>query len=546
MTDQQSNGSEDPGQPQQRPDFWLPPQQPEPSDDTAPQHTGAVPTAPPPTATPDPGNGTVRHDPGLIRETSVRNRRRWWLGIAVVVVLTLIITVSRTTELLGTTGDGGDHGGGRATDPTRSSKPSAPPVPERQASLIWKKDATTLRTDLREPELISTLDGDYSGPYLAEIDDRWLIATGDEHGDRTVVHALDPDTGAVVWQRRLEGALCMPEPPPSGIVCASILERDPATRAGKRWRLHLIDPADGHDRLTVDRDGWFTALHRSGSTIVAVEQRQPAPHAVLRGFGADDLRPRWSRDLLKVPGHDELFSADRIINRYDPAGNGMILDRPRFRDVGNGLLALWSGTRAAVIRPGDGSLIMMPHCSRLVDDGHRLWCNEVDGATSYSYAGKRLHRVTGPRLAFPDDDGIGTDRNRPVFIDAGGAPVAVDLRTGTVGKRYSVPGAGSAFGMQTMPSAETVDGHTFLVGEGGAMLVDPHRDKIIWRNRYVRLTDPPLIIGDSVLMGTGDLDVLDLRSGRRTAHVETEGTYVIKIGDRIAGVGLDGIVRQRF
>lgn len=62
--------------------------------------------------------------------------------------------------------------------------------------------------------------------------------------------------------------------------------------------------------------------------------------------------------------------------------SGLALDRRRFREVGSGLIAVWAGQRTAFIDIAGGKLIMMPHCSRLVDDGSRLWCNETDGASA--------------------------------------------------------------------------------------------------------------------------------------------------------------------
>lgn len=251
-----------------------------------------------------------------------------------------------------------------------------------------------------------------------------------------------------------------------------------------------------------------------------------------------------------------MFSENRIITRKDPVRKGLVMDRPRFRDVGygptaeetgdGGLVALWAGQRTAFVRPRSGQLIMMPHCSRLVDDGRWLWCNLPLGAAAYSYTGKELHRVDGPRLAFPSDDGVGVDRNRPIFIDNDGAPVAVDLDTGKTGEPFSVPGAGSVWGLKTMPRAETVGDHILLVGKAGTMLVDPNQDKVIWRNPYITNTDTPILIKDELLLGTFNLDIVDLGTGERRATVRTEGLYTVAIGDRIAGVGPDLLCLQQF
>lgn len=450
---------------------------------------------------------------------------------------------------------------GRATDGDtevhRPSRPesSAPKVPQRPAPISWKIEPAALRPQLAGAKFIGGMDGDFSGPYVAEQAGVWLTLTGAADEQNTVLHALDPDTGTVRWQRPLEGGLCASEAGPAGIVCAGVIDRDPRSGSGRRWLLQRLDPKTGEVIRRLEVDGWFSALHRSGDTVIALEQREPGPHAVLRGFDPQTLKQRWIRDLKDEPGQDEMFSENKVTNRKLP-NQDLVLDRPRFRDVGprtghgdeagTGLVALWAGGRTAFVQPQTGKLVMMPHCSRLVDDGKRLWCNEVAGAASYSYRGKLRHRIKGPRLAFPDDDGIGVDRNRPVFIDDAGAPISVDRESGTVAGAYAAPGAGSVWGMKTTPSVESVGRYTFLIGGAGTMLVDPREDKIIWTNPSITNSDQPILRGREVMFGNSNWDIVDLRTGKRRATFEAEGLYTVSIGDRIAGVGPEEICLQRL
>lgn len=202
---------------------------------------------------------------------------------------------------------------------------------------------------------------------------------------------------------------------------------------------------------------------------------------------------------------------------------------------------MWAGQSTAFIDPADGRLVMFPHCSRLVDDGDRLWCNEVDGATAYSYAGKKWFRVKGPRLAFPDDDGRGVDQNRPVFIDGEGAAISVDTKLGTVGRAYTPPGAGSAFGTKTLPRASTVGDNTFLIGEAGAILLEPDADRTVWTNPDVTVSDLPVLVGDRVLMGYSRRDVVELTSGRTTARIPIDAIYLDQVGTQLAASGADQV-----
>ncbi|NYE75559.1 PQQ-binding-like beta-propeller repeat protein [Microlunatus parietis] len=507
---------------------------------------------------PDPPSWPAWQPP---RPTAPRSRTPAYVPIVVigvVVVLLIAAAVVAGRSVAGLLDRTGYADRPRIERPT--PRPSAPPVPERPVTVPWRIEPGQLRPDLTGAEFVGPVDGDFSGPYVSAVDpkvaDIWVALTGDDDERGMVAHGLDPATGRPLWDRPMEGGLCATEADRRGVACAELLDRDPATGLGRRWRLHLLDPRTGEPRISREVAGWFSALHRSGDTLVVLEQREPAPHAVLHGFDLATLKPRWELDLNKQPGHGQLFSENRIIARKDPDREGVVMDRPRFRDVGygpkaeqtgdGGLVALWAGQRTAFVQPRTGKLIMMPRCSRLVDDGSRLWCNEPDGARAYSYAGQELLKVTGPRLAFPGDDGVGVDRNRPIFINEVGAPVAVDPETGKVGRPYSVPGSGSAFGQTTMPGAETVGEHTLLVGEGGAMLVDPKQDKITWINEHITHTDTPILIKDELLLGAYRADVVDLATGERRATAKLEGLYTVNVGERIAGVGPDLLCVQQF
>ena len=531
MTPEEPTGPEEP---RGRPDLWLPPgtyapvtrpatglppsawQQP-PAWREPPTPPGREPGAPPP---PNAWPAAVRPGPSRRR----RRSPRLVLTLALVAPLVLLPLLARLLP--------GD---------TRPAPP-APAPRTGTAPDVWNLEAGQLRPGLAGAKFLGSLDGSFQPSYAAAVAGVWLTTTGDPRAGSTVLHAVDPATGAVRWQRDLDGVLCATEAPEAGLLCASVVARDPATGLGTRWRLHLLDPANGQDRTTRDVDGWFTAVHWSGRAFVALEQRQPAPHAVVRGFAVSDLHALWTVDLAGRPGQEEMFTEDRVILRPEPDRPGLALDRPRLRDVGDGLLGVWAGGRTAFVDPADGRLVMMPHCSRLVDDGSRLWCNEVDGATAYAYAGRELVRVRGPRLAFPEDDGVGVDRNRPVFVDDDGAAVSVDVRTGKVGATWTPPGRGSAFGVVTMPRTVTGGGRTYLVGEAGTMLLDDRADRVVWRNPTIKNSDVPIPQGDDqVLLGAGRLTLVELATGESRSDVRVSGLYAVELGGRLAGVGPESL-----
>jgi hypothetical protein len=154
--------------------------------------------------------------------------------------------------------------------------------------------------------------------------------------------------------------------------------------------------------------------------------------------------------------------------------------------------------------------------------------------------------VRGPRLAFPADDGVGVDRNRPVFLDDDGAAVSVDPKTGEVGRPWTPPGRDAAFGLVTMPETDTVGNRTFLVGGAGTLLLEPGEDRVVWRNPTVKGSDVPVVRGNEVLIGEGRLTLVDLGTGATESELSTDGLYTVAIGDRVVGVGPESISLVRI
>ena len=265
---------------------------------------------------------------------------------------------------------------------------------------------------------LGSIDGSFQQSYVAEVGGLWLTTTGDQRAR--------PPPPCTPWTRRR--APCGGSAS-STACCARRRRRRPACSAPRCWSATrrpgsargggstALDLATGEDRATRDVDGWFTAVHwsraaRSSGSSSASRRRTRC----VRGFAVSDLRRAAGRSTWRgEPGQAEMFSEDRIVQRPEPERPGSRSTGPGCATWATGSSRVWAGQRTAFVDPADGRLVMMPHCSRLVDDGTRLWCNEVDGATAYSYAGRRLVRVRGPRLAFPGDDGVGVDR-RPARV----------------------------------------------------------------------------------------------------------------------------------
>lgn len=444
--------------------------------------------------------------------------------IAVVVVLGILPNrVQRTTPV-----------------PTRTPTPALPVLPP-----VWSVRPGELRTDLAGgAELVAPIDGTFDANRLVAVGDIWVVLTGDGEDRRIAVHGIDASTGRPLWRTDLPNGVCAAAPSKGRLVCAASVATDPATGLGTRWRISLLDPATGRETRGADFAGWLTLIHVDGDRILLVEQRQPAPHAVLTGLDGE-LRQRWQLDLRDQPQHAGLFSNDRIYYRKLPIPDGPALDRPRIRKVADGLTALWSGQTTAFVDLRSGQLVGMPRCSRLVDDGKRLWCNAGPLAVAYSYTLRKLHETAlNTRLAFPYRDPRAGDVTDPVFLEADGRAVRVDPATGRTVGPLAQTRNGSAFGMTISPSAAFVGGLTLVSDSTTLFAVDTRTGALHWRQaRQASIGDVWVWRGE-LLFGESVVRILDTRTGReRVAYRQRHGLYTALVGEVLVGVGPDELAR---
>ena len=458
-------------------------------------------------------------------------RRR---GYALLVVLMLLLVAGRI--VVGVAGS-------RSTPvPTRSIPTRTSPV--ERLGAVWSAEPRSLRPDLSAPEFVSAVDGTFDEVRVIDGGAAWLVLTGDERDADIRLHGLDPATGRELWQRPLANGLCAPALLKKSVLCAYSSGTDPATGLGTSWRLLLVDPATGAERQAADFAGWLTLLHVQGDRALLVEQRQPAPDAALTVLDAG-LKQLWHQDLREQSQHDGMFSDNRIYTRSLPIPAGPALDRPRIRTVADGLTALWVGQTTAFVDLAEPALVGMPRCSRLVDDGKRLWCNQGDLAAALSYRIKPLYETDlGTRLAFPDRDPRAGDVTDPVFLTAQGKAVRVDLATGrTIGPLVDTRN-GSAFGLVTSPQSAFVAGVT-LIGDSEMMFaVNARTGAVHWQRDDLRTPNDVLEWHGRVMLAESNLFVLDPASGRTvSSYRQTHGLYTQALGDVLIGTGPDELAR---
>lgn len=419
--------------------------------------------------------------------------------------------------------------------PTTQRTTPAPTLPVK-----WTVTATQLRPDLTKPELLSSTDGLFDDSRAIDAGTAWLVLTGDANDTGVWVHGLDPSTGRELWKRDLPDGLCAAGLVGKAVLCASAIEHDDATGLGTSWHLARLDPATGRELSGTDWTGWLTLVHADRDRVLLVEQRQPAPHAVLTVLNAD-LEQRAQFDLRAEPQHAGLFSDNRIVNRKLPIPDGPALDRPRIRKVADGLTALWVGQSTAFVDLAKGTLIGVPRCSRLVDDGTRLWCNQGAVAAALGYSLKPLFETDlNTRLAFPNRDPRAGDVTDPVFLQQTGLAVRVNPSTGrTIGPLVNTRN-GSAFGTTTSPQTAYLRGVTLVWDSSTLFAVKARTGELLWQLKDPGTVGDPWNWKGRILLAHRNLRILDPASGRVvSAYRQGRGLYTEVLGDALIAVGPD-------
>lgn len=421
--------------------------------------------------------------------------------------------------------------------PVSSPTPSTQPTP---SSFHWLRHISTIHPGGKQ---VLTPDGSFDGHGIITAGGLWLILTENENGGGGQLHALDPATGQVKWQRPMDEGLCSYRLVSGHVACLSALAKH-SSGLGTKWRVQLLDPATGTVGKQRDIAGWFTLIHVQHNRLILMEQRQPAPHAVVTVLNAD-LKQVGHIDLKRQPQHIAMFTENRMIMRHADriVPKGPALDRKRIREVGRGLTALWAGGGTAFIDARTGSLKAMPPCSRVIDDGARIWCNDDAKAVAYDYQFRQLHHTElGVRLAFPRTEqhlsGVGT----PAFLDLSGRLKNVDLATGKTRGTIAETRNESVFGMSLQPRVTPVGNYTLVVDSEGTRTFDRKTGRLLWVSPE-KYTDNVWLVNNKLVFGSYEFIVVEPTTGRVLAkRVVGAGSYVIRVGEAwaVTGIGVMG------
>lgn len=429
--------------------------------------------------------------------------------------------------------------------PTSSWSSSSPDYPSDTLRATWSLQAPKLRTNLTNPKILAGIDGSFDGGRVIDAGGPLVVVTAAEDSEaKAAVQALDPGTGAPLWRRDLPAARCATTLLTDGLLCASQVDPGLVEGVATAWRLQVLNPRTGEEVRHVDITASLTVVGVRDDHVMVVERRMPSPHVVVTGYSAD-LAQTWQVDLSTLPGQEEMFSEDRIYDRPDNAPGPVWFDRPRLRAFSHGLTALWAGGRTAFFDLAAGTLVGMPHCSRVVDDGNRLWCNDPDNASAYGYDLQPLFKTDpGVRLAFSTLDPHDGNVSRPVFLDQDGKALNVDLTTGKTIGLLAATSTGSAFGMTTWPGVYSTGNYTILQADDQTFGVDMSTGSVLWTSSQMDLLDHAYQHGGKLILTGFKVSVVNPMTGERTGWYEQDvGWETIQVGDIFLGISSDEIGR---
>lgn len=444
-------------------------------------------------------------------------------GCAIAVVVAgavLLVMVLVTALLVGRTG-GSDDG----SDPDPTTTWTAPDDID-QTWVVSVEDLTHAEEDAtlsRHP------DGAFTGARVIAGDEAWVIAWEDDDYVRQGIAGLDPVDGTVLWEHALPQVACADRQVEGALLCLAL--------DGDSWVFHRIDATTGEDLDTVE-----TALedvqtvHSNGEVLIAVSPANPAPHATVTGL-APDGSELWSFDIADIENADLMFD-----HFYDSDGEP-VLERPRWRDLDDGLVMLWATPGVAIIDPATGETFVH-ECRSATPMNDHYYCVVKEKLERYELDGTRTWTAPGLRPASPEDDSDTqlialSEPTRNQF-----EVIPIDPETGEV----TAPATyrfrqqpGTWTGIVLPPSVYAEPDATFLVGDLEVVALDPETGEMIWTAPFDEIYLGDIVqIGDVAVIDTGDAVGIDMASGKVLWERNTRGD-ITRIGDAMVSLGYDEI-----
>lgn len=451
-------------------------------------------------------------------------RRRLSTGQRVLLVLVALVVVAMIVN--GVLQDGQD----------RSSPAPAPteePTPVLAEDWLLTPAEAAGADDVTE--FNTSPDGAFTGPVVIAGEEVWAVLTEAGTSTPEQIVGIDPATGQVRWRHAAPGGVCGDEVVAGLVGCLvhdggwSGLVVDVTTGEAHRWQ------APGVESVRL--------VHLAAEGLLVVGDLAPAaPHTMVTLL-APDGEQRWQVDLADVPGAKVLFTTFLQGDVDGQSDTELMMERPRWRDLDEGRVLLWSTPGAALIEPASGD-ISVSQCRRATAAGDHYFCATDEGIVRHGLDGAVRWTLPGLDLVSPPE----TTPARPLAVVDQERLVAVDWQTGTQHgplHRFRRSGAGFLPGRLPVMSGGSTE-HTVAWADDAVVGLDPQTDAVAWT---LDLDDDELPYLSDVFAVDGTLVTdsspaigLDPATGQVLWTARAEHGYTVEvIGDRLVSVGSDAL-----
>ncbi|WP_022919601.1 PQQ-binding-like beta-propeller repeat protein [Ruania albidiflava] len=378
-------------------------------------------------------------------------------------------------------------------------------------------------------------DGAFTGPALITGENVWAMLTKPGTSTPEQVVGIDPANGEVLWRHDVPGGMCGDEIVAGQLAC---LARDGG------WSGLVVDVATGeaHRWEAVGVDS-VMLVHLTAEGLLVVGDLAPvAPHTMVTMLALDGEQ-RWQVDLADVPGAKVLFTTFLQGDVDGQSDTELMMERPRWRDLEEGKVLLWSTPGAALIDPATGD-ITASQCRRATAAGDHYFCATDEGIVRRALDGT-------VEWTLPDLDLVTPPENtpaRPLAVAEQDRLVAVDWAAGTEHgalHRFRLSGGGFVAGSIPVASGGDTE-HTAVWADDALLALEAEHDAVAWT---MNLDDDELPFVSDVFAVDGTLVTdsypamgLDPATGEVlwTARAEHGFTFQV-VEDRLVSIGMDAL-----
>lgn len=444
-----------------------------------------------------------------------------WALLAVVGIVVIAITVPGIVD------------DGRSTESSTRAAPTAAEEPTTDLAEDWVLTPAAAAGSDDVTEFNTSPDGAFTGPRVIAGGDRWaMLSEGGESTPAQIV-GIDPATGEVAWRHDAPGGLCGDEIVDGVLAC--LIDDD-------GWSGLVVDVATGESQVWAAPDvDSALVVHLTSEGLLVVGDLAPrAPHTMLTLLGLDG-QVRWQVDLADIPAAKQLFT-DFLQGDVDgQSETEQMMERPRWRDLDDGRVLLWSTPGAALIDPASGE-ISASECRRATAAGDHYFCATDEGVVRHGLDGSVEWTLPDLDLVSPPD----TTPARPLAVSEQTELVGVDWAAGVeeqVQHRFTLSGGGFVNGTVPVLSGGSPE-HTVVWAENALIGLEPETDQMLWT---MDLADAPYIsevyaVDDILVTDSVPVLGLDPETGEQLWAARPEHGFAVElVDDRVVSIGADAI-----